>query len=182
MPLNLNGRICLLNSLLFGAMSVIGLLFVHPFILSILSLIPLRTKNVFSFSMFIILSVDFAFTLGVLFSINKKLATLKLFMEGMIERIGETAWFDVLDLGGSLNRLKDFSREDVSGTLKPMAAHLEKMMSYTRREKHIYRAFPTMQNKAHEIQLAAFKKHHALLNSQCKIKLSRKQRDKSYTI
>lgn len=64
MPFNVNGRICLLNSILFGIGGIVLLYLLHPTISSVLTMIP---KTIFIFIMIIILIL---FIIDVIISFN----------------------------------------------------------------------------------------------------------------
>ena len=64
MPFNVNGRICLLNSILFGIGGIVLLYLLHPTISSLLTMIP---KTIFIFIMIIILIL---FIIDVIISFN----------------------------------------------------------------------------------------------------------------
>ncbi len=60
---NIKGRVCLLNSTLFGIGSVIFMYYIHPFISSYVALIPLDTKHLIVNLFLIIIIIDLYFTL-----------------------------------------------------------------------------------------------------------------------
>ncbi len=60
---NIKGRVCLLNSTIFGIGSVIFMYFIHPFISKYVSLIPLDIKHLIVNLFLIIIIVDLYFTL-----------------------------------------------------------------------------------------------------------------------
>ncbi len=60
---NIKGRVCLLNSTLFGIGSVIFMYIIHPFISSYVMLIPYTTKNIIVDLFLVVLIVDLYFTL-----------------------------------------------------------------------------------------------------------------------
>ncbi|MBQ1181725.1 MAG: putative ABC transporter permease, partial [Treponema sp.] len=75
--LNLNGRICLQNSLLFGIMTVIGIKFVFPFIQKIISSIPENFTKYFAIILSIIFIFDLIFSVKSLIDFNKYIYKIK---------------------------------------------------------------------------------------------------------
>lgn len=73
---NLNGRICLLNSLEFGVLGLVITYFIHPNISSIIELLPNELTQLISIVLLIIMSVDTCTTVITLANLKDKLAIL----------------------------------------------------------------------------------------------------------
>ena len=86
---NINGRICLLNSLEFGILSVVLLYFIHPYISKFVLLIPEQTLYIIDVIILIILTVDLTVTLNNLLNFKEKLKTLSEFAEKLKENGNE---------------------------------------------------------------------------------------------
>jgi uncharacterized membrane protein len=153
---NINGRVCLLNSVLFGCMSVIALRFVHPWVLAGLSLFPQDVLGNIALALAVVLFVDLVLTLRTLIHINERLVALKELMEGFRENALGRDWFNELDLLGSLSRLKVLSVDDLSGTLARIASRFEAALEHTKGTLRILRAFPSMRSLRHTPQLEVF--------------------------
>ncbi len=78
---NLNGRICLLNSTLFGLMSLFAVYVVHPLMTDFIYGIPLRVLIVCLVVYSIVFMIDFAFTLRALIRQRKIVDRIKVEME-----------------------------------------------------------------------------------------------------
>ena len=66
-PFNLNGRICLKNSMLFGLLAVILIYVVNPFITSTLNQIPKNILMYISLLILIIFVIDNTLTFNIMF-------------------------------------------------------------------------------------------------------------------
>lgn len=55
---NLEGRICLRNSLLFGICGVLLVKYIHPFVITIIDMIPNNIFNIISFLLIVIFLID----------------------------------------------------------------------------------------------------------------------------
>jgi uncharacterized membrane protein len=154
---NLHGRVCLRNSLLFGAMGVLAVHFVHPRVIAFLSLFPEATLDTFAVAVAAVLAVDLVLTLKTLIHIGERLVALKELTERLRESVGLDAWFNERDLRGSLARLRDLSLSDASGVLARLAAKLEESLAHTGETLRIFRAFPTMKNPRLSLQLDVFR-------------------------
>ena len=73
---NINGRVCLLNSTLFGLLSVILVHVVHPCIVNLIESIQVSYKVMFVYIVGIIFLIDMIFTLKGLISLQGKLKLL----------------------------------------------------------------------------------------------------------
>lgn len=77
LPLNINGRVCLLNSFLFGMLGLIIIYIIHPKIANLVSLIPYNFLPYITYAITFIFAIDFAATLITLFDLKSKLKDLK---------------------------------------------------------------------------------------------------------
>ena len=68
--LNIDGRVCLLNSILFGICCVLLLIYLNPFIESVIYHIPLNIKNFTALLLFILFSIDTFFSLKTIHDIK----------------------------------------------------------------------------------------------------------------
>lgn len=155
---NLNGRICLRNSLLFGVMGILAVYFVHPRVVSFLSLFSVRSLDTVASALGIALAVDVILTLKTLIHLDEKLVALKELTDSLRENVSHQAWFNELDLRGSLSRLKGLIPGDASGSLARISARFEDMLAHSRGTLRIFRAFPTMRSPRHGAQLDLFRK------------------------
>lgn len=73
---NINGRVCLRNSLMFGALSVILVVWVHPAIIAEVSKIPANTQHLIMLIAGSIIIIDFVITLISTLNLKKYLKEL----------------------------------------------------------------------------------------------------------
>jgi len=150
---NINGRVCLLNSLIFGAMSVVAIYVVNPAIFSVLDRVSGGTRDILSAIFGSVLLIDLAFTLRALIDLEAKLAELNQFMESVKESLDVREWFNELDLRGSLERLVARTKVESSERNRRFAETLESLVNRSREMTRLLRAFPTMQSRRHGRQL-----------------------------
>lgn len=74
---NVNGRICLLNSLLFGILGIILLKMVNPFVNHWLLGIPTNILNIISIILLIVFIIDFIISFNIIFKLQKSVVSLK---------------------------------------------------------------------------------------------------------
>ena len=74
---NVNGRVCLLNSILFGILGILLVAFVHPFIRTLISQIPTNYFNIITTFLFTIFLVDFITSFKITINLKHSLQSLK---------------------------------------------------------------------------------------------------------
>ena len=67
---NLNGRIKLKNSILFGILSIILMYFIHPLVINLLSMLSYFNKQVLSVTLFITITIDTVITVSSIFNLK----------------------------------------------------------------------------------------------------------------
>lgn len=77
MPFNVNGRICLINSILFGVGGLVLLYVLNPFITSFLNSIPTNIFYIISTICLIIFLIDFLLSFKIIIKLEKSLDSLK---------------------------------------------------------------------------------------------------------
>lgn len=86
-PLNINGRVCIGTALPFGALSLILIYFIHPYITIFIDLIPKWLINYLVGGLISLILLDIITTLSTLFNLKDKLEEAKL----LAEKISENA-------------------------------------------------------------------------------------------
>ncbi len=74
---NLNGRICLQNSILFGLIGLVVLYTIYPLITSILNMLDKNVLEIIAFICFVIFTLDFSFTTKALSNVKGSLKMIK---------------------------------------------------------------------------------------------------------
>lgn len=83
---NVNGRICLLNSILFGILGIILIDFVYPFIQTMISKIPTNYFHMITICLLIIFLVDFIVSFKIIINLKHSLQSLKKDSTGEISK------------------------------------------------------------------------------------------------
>lgn len=158
--LNIHGRICLLNSLLFGFMGVIGVALLHPLVESFMLFFPVKQQHYLSIGLFSLFCIDVLVTLRDLVNFADRLDMLGEFMENICNSVDFSEWFDELDLVESLERLRKRIRNDRSERNLRLVVRLESIVDRSRSMRRIMHAFPGMLSNRRNKQLDMFKKLH----------------------
>ncbi len=164
---NLHGRICLLNSLLFGAMGVVGVRFLHPLAVMAASAVPPAALEALALVFAAALAVDLGMTLRSLSGFSSWLSTLSEFLAGAREAVGIGEWLDERDLAGSLAAIRERIRlavsEDDRRVAERVAARLERIVSRARGLKRLLGAFPGAGSRSHGEELALLRGLHSVV-------------------
>lgn len=87
LPLNINGRVCLLNSLEFAILSLFLIYIIHPKVIDLINMLPIKYLTLISASFVIVLSIDITATVLSLINLKEKL----LYLQKIGEQIKEKA-------------------------------------------------------------------------------------------
>ena len=137
---NINGRVCLLNSIFWGALGVIFTYIVHPFVETQIVKIDYRILIVITIALSIAMLIDAIISVIKLNSISKKLEAIK--------EIGDEIKLKLQELK-DLKSTKKSAKESIQliiNDLKSQELKLkDKLIKQTER---IRKAFPTMKSEA----------------------------------
>ncbi len=154
---NLNGRVCLFNSLAFGFMGVFLVRLAHPVLVSMFARIPGGVRNIAAVGIFIVALIDFLLTLKELVDLDGKIGELKNFMTVHILKAEGSEWFDARDLRNSYVRLKSLSGGESSAAYADRLTHLEKVLQRSAGMQRVFRSFPRLRSKKHDFTLDTFR-------------------------
>ncbi|HNY20756.1 MAG TPA: putative ABC transporter permease [Treponemataceae bacterium] len=144
---NVHGRVCLKNSLIFGALGVLLVRFMHPALVFLLSFIPAESERIIAVGIACVLAVDLAVTLRALVNFTARLASLKVFLENAKESFDVKEWFNELDLKGSLERLRARVTPGATSLNARLLATLESLLESPREMTRILSAFPGLKSR-----------------------------------
>lgn len=63
---NVNGRICLVNSVIFGLLAFFIMYLVNPYFVSLIEKMPVILTTILSYSIIVVMIVDFAFSMAIM--------------------------------------------------------------------------------------------------------------------
>ncbi|WP_159640516.1 putative ABC transporter permease [Erysipelothrix anatis] len=76
MFMNINGRVCLLNSTMFGALSLVLVEYIHPVIVDLVANISIEYLNYIAFTLFVVVIIDFIASLRATLNLQSRLFEL----------------------------------------------------------------------------------------------------------
>ena len=115
--IQLNGRICLLNSILFGFLGVVVIHFVYPLMIDLLNSLGQKVINVSGVIILAVLSVDIFFTVRKLVDFANVMKKLKELGETLNSHYGQEEWFkkgSFIDMINSVIERADNRKEEFS--------------------------------------------------------------------
>ena len=113
--IQLNGRICLLNSILFGFLGVVVIHFVYPLMIDLLNSLGQKVINVSGVIILGVLSVDIFFTVRKLVDFANVMKKLKELGETLNSHYGQEEWFkkgSFIDMINSVIERADNRKEE----------------------------------------------------------------------
>ena len=107
---NIHGRVCLLNSLLFGVLSILIVYFVEPFILKFWQGFSFYWQGFFASALLIILILDLIVTVKELVDFTATMKKIKTFSENLRAKFEKEEWFLGETLQEKLNSVKEYAK------------------------------------------------------------------------
>ena len=152
--LNIKGRVCLLNSTLFGLMGMLVSHFVHPLLMKLVTWIKEPLVTYLAIGLATILSVDFIFTVRKLINFSTYLAKLEEFNETLKAHFVNEAWFNnSLSFDEILQKLKDQTKQKSDEVTATIMRRIETFTNAQKKTIAFINNFPTMTSKRYKPQL-----------------------------
>ena len=156
--IQLNGRICLLNSILFGFLGVVVIHFVYPLMIDLLDSLGQKVINVSGVIILTVLSVDIFFTVRKLVDFANVMKKLKELGETLNSHYGQEEWFkkgSFMDMINSVieradNRKEEFSQKILEKIDKVQNLHLPSVELFIKK-------FPSIKSTKYKDELNMIK-------------------------
>ncbi len=157
--LNIKGRVCLLNSTLFGLMGMLASHFVHPLLMKLVTWIKEPLVTYLAIGLATILSVDFIFTVRKLVNFSTYLAKLEEFNETLKAYFVKEAWFNNnLPFDEILQKLKEQTKQKSDEVTANIMRRIESFTNAQKKTISFINNFPTMTSKKYKSQLEQLRK------------------------
>ncbi|MBO4508552.1 MAG: hypothetical protein J5747_07915 [Spirochaetaceae bacterium] len=156
---NIKGRVCLLNSTLFGLMGMLASHFVQPLLIKLVTWIQEPLITYIAIGLAIILSVDFIFTVRKLVNFSTYLAKLEEFSETLKTYFVKEAWFNSsLSFDEILKSLKEQTKQKSDEVTANIMKRIESFKNAQKKTISFINNFPTMTSKRYKSQLEQLRK------------------------
>ena len=146
--LNINGRVCALNSILFGFMGLGIIRFVYPQIIKLLNLMGMFVIQTSAEVIAAILSIDIIVTVRRLVDFNTTLEKVRSFGESLRDHYGEESWFkgtSAFEMAASVKAHAEQEREKFKNILERIDA-IQNLKANHRNVESFMKRFPTMKS------------------------------------
>lgn len=169
--IQLNGRVCLLNSVLFGFLGLGVIRFVYPYIIKLLNWMGNFVIQVTAECIAIVLVVDLFFTVRKLVDFARTMEKLKSFTESLRDHYGHEEWFR----GESISEMMASVKEHISDSKDKASQNILEKINKMQDMRHsvvegFIKRFPTMQSVIYKEELAHLKLSMLKLKIKNKIK------------
>lgn len=154
---NINGRVCLLNSTLFGLLSLVLMEWIHPFVRHYIALIPPLTAIVLAWVFVVVFTIDSAATVYTMMSLNGKLKQLRVLAEELKYSSEAKKWYYEHKIHETLEALHNQLEEEKTELAERTRDRLNVLLTRRFGHQRLLDAFPTMQHICYKEQLEALR-------------------------
>ncbi|MGN1387711.1 MAG: hypothetical protein ACI4XS_14015 [Bacillus sp. (in: firmicutes)] len=147
--LNINGRVCLRNSTLFGILSVLLVAFIHPRISHLLAEIPVKWLHNLAIGFFIYFIIDTLASVHVFIKLKTKFEQVYALLEE--KRALLESYKENLQLEWDQKRAE--RSEELNARIDQIKAELSKLHHYKFPYNRILKAYPRIQSVKNQLRL-----------------------------
>lgn len=150
---NINGRVCLLNSVIFGAAGTLALRFVHPLVSQLIKSLKTPYIEIISGIFAVVFLTDIILTVRTLSRFNQKLKELKEFSLTLKNKFKGETWFEHENIHAMFKSLRARAKQEASPLIIAFIERLEVLNSKNRETLRILKAFPNIKNHLYNDQI-----------------------------
>jgi uncharacterized membrane protein len=152
---NIKGRVCLQNSLLFGLMCLVGVVFIHPAVMYLADSIPDNLLPYIAILCMLYFLFDTAVSVRAALQLNGKLEELQQILDSIKERASAATADTIESIQAKIGNLLD---DDTRAFLKLQFEKKDKIESNIKfYQRRIVDAFPTMRSISNNESLQRLK-------------------------
>ncbi len=156
---NVKGRVCLLNSVLFGFMGLGVIRFVYPQMLRFLDWLGDFVVMISADSIGIILTIDIFFTVRKLVDFSATMEKIKTFGESLRDHYGNEAWFRSESFEEMLASVKEHAAEGKDLINQSILEKIDRLQNVRHAAAESFMAhFPTMKSNQYKDELEHLRK------------------------
>ena len=151
---NLNGRVCLVNSVLFGIMGVVTIHFVMPLVMYFMNWYGERRIAITSHILGGVLAFDIVLTIKSLVDYNMAIEKIKSFKDNLKSMYGQEEWFKSSTIGEMLESVKERAKIEKDRFSQGFIDNLESVLQEHKKVDVLIRKFPTLTSKVYHDEIA----------------------------
>ena len=159
---NLNGRVCLRNSLPFGVMAVAMLYLLHPAVERLFDRIPPWAKLTVTLVLLAVFAADLIVSVRAALGINRQLQALNALAEEIKARLDAAGWYNGEGIKARLDRLLEEAHSAKADDARLRVRELlqkyrEESQRHRLFQRRLTKAFPNMRSTRYESHLQQIK-------------------------
>lgn len=154
---NLNGRICLLNSVLFGIMGTAAIHFVIPFVMQFINLMGPVICKILTVILGTVFTADGIFTIRRLVDFNTTMAKLQLFGENLRDTYGMESWFRGESLSEMLSSVKERAEVEKEKFSQSLLDKIDAVQQRHINVEGLIKRFPTLKSRKYQNEIKHIK-------------------------
>ncbi|QSX04909.1 hypothetical protein JYG23_09415 [Sedimentibacter sp. zth1] len=160
---NINGRVCLINSIMFGVLSVFVVVFLDDYVVNLIDTIPYSWIQAFAIIIIMIFSVDLTITVQAVIDLNEKMHRLREITFEIKDKFDEKQLFMEQKISDRVDMLKnnleklEMGKELYAKIERPLKEFNQTVKSNKFFQRRLIRAFPKMKSVKFQEQLQNIK-------------------------
>lgn len=170
---HINGRICLLNSVLFGLMGVLIIHFIMPYIMLFISKLSELTIVISTDIFAAVLLVDLLITVRRLVDFHGTMVRIKTFGESLYAHYEKEQWFNGESLSSAFASVKKHSQEKRSEINHSIIERIEQIQQKMTNAESFLHRFPSMKSYQYKEELKLLRERIAERKNKIKDRLSK---------
>ena len=143
---NLNGRICLVNSILFGIMSIVLLYVIQPLVNKLIFMIPIDIRTVISSLFIAVILIDLITTLNEVYKLDAKLKEIQSTLHSLKEYDKRFSWYDKNDTQTSLIRLENLAEKYDNENVLELVERIKRLLTKDNSGKRLLASFSRLRS------------------------------------
>lgn len=148
--INLNGRICLLNSFLFGLMGLLAIHFAIPPVLAFINWMGESVCKILTAILLTLLSMDIMFTIRRLVDFNTTMEKLHTFADSLKESYGKEVWFRSKSIEEMLASIKEHAEIEKDKFTDSILNKIDSISHLHNGIEGLVNKFPTLKSKKYQ--------------------------------
>jgi uncharacterized membrane protein len=175
---NIKGRVCLLNSTLFGVMGIVAVHFVQPVVNHFVFKLNDMVTQYLAGGLALIFIVDYIVTVHKLVDFSTTMAKLKEFGESLKEQYSGESWFRSSNLTEMFSSIKEYAAVEKDRFSKGLLGRIEAFSEHHPDEELFVIRFPRLSSSNYKESLALIKQRVTDSINEKKAALEQKRRGK----
>lgn len=155
---HINGRVCLLNSVLFGIMGVLDIHFVQPYVMLFMNWLGEVRIQIASSAFAIVMLCDLFVTVRKLVDFNASMEKIKIYTESLREKYEHEEWFRGGSIAEMIESVKARAETERHQFNQSILTKLEKITENQKHMERFIRKFPTLKSVKYKDEIQLLKK------------------------